>query len=200
MLAISALMMISMMMRKWASRRFAALAVAIAGIRSAAAAEETDLGTYVLGVEPKTASVLIHPGKIKEGAFLSKLRIRMLYDTNPYQVAPNGYVIAQADADTTYAIVAVNFGGKTYEVCGGAAGLTFTLPKGEAVYLGTIFFETEKDGLRFQIAGNVNLAKLQLSFTQPDLADRLKPAALVKLPVGNKCTNYFPTTIPIYIY
>src|SRR5262245_64781814 len=113
--------------------RVAALLMVLVQFASTASADD---GTYVVGVEPKTVSLVIHPGKInKDGAFISNVRLRILPGTQSAQVAPYGLVIGQTKSDTTYAIISVSDGNRLYQACDGAEGFTLTLPKGEAVYL-----------------------------------------------------------------
>jgi|HubBroStandDraft_5_1064220.scaffolds.fasta_scaffold99178_2 hypothetical protein len=153
----------------------AAAAPASAGTTIATPGE--DRAVFVIGVGPSRAEVSVSKGSVVDGVFHHATWTSLTFVDTPQ----DGYIIAEAPAGSTQAIVEVTMKPEVFMEsqrrlipCNGSLTMVFDAPAGKVIYLASIFYRTVSEGIRPLYRQDIEGARTFLKAHYPQLADKLE--------------------------
>ena len=133
---------------------------------------------FVMGVAPENYRISIFPGSVEDGRFYQN----PLRPAAIYAAANNGYIVGKAAAGEVLGLSNVRIVkssesllGLDYKACGDNRTITFTVPKGKVIYLGSIYYLYKKETLDVSYLDEFEDAKTYIDKNFPALREKLEP-------------------------
>jgi hypothetical protein len=184
---------------KWLALSATALLSACASrgeIDPATAAPSDSESVVVLGVRPGSIRVGFFPGSVEDNQFQAGLFRNAAF----IGASSGGFFVAKAKAGDTLGLTRLVVEGNgsllypIYEPCGGQKVMTFQVPKGKVVYLGSIDLSASRGQIGYAYAAELELARQYMDEKYPVLKGRVEMLEPHWFPAGKGCG---PTTLAI---
>jgi hypothetical protein len=149
---------------------------------------------FVVGISPSNIAVIVRPGKIENSEFIHNGGPPATLVGNP----SGGYIVGQASADSSHALVYFDIQEKgdmvTGElvICKGNKSIAFTAPsKGSVIYLGDLEFKIIGKTFSYNYVKNFEKAKEYIDTNFPNLKGLIKDFSKGLTPINTQCSDTY---------